>query len=126
MRRLHWIGALSLLVGLSFSFTSVASSRPPVDPPGFTKVSTTLAEQWRATGKGKRAKVWVECFVMLAGQAGNTRLQELEDAGFVSRSVIPKPHKTILTGRLLLKHLPQVTALAYVEVVEGAARVGLK
>ncbi len=95
------------------------------------KVSPVLLAQWKNAAPRARRRQWAECFVRLDGAATPDRLQSLEAVGVVVRSVIPARRdrqrpSTLLTARVRLEDLPSVAGLAFVESIEGAARVGLK
>jgi hypothetical protein len=108
------MGRLGLVVAaLCVSSVAWSASRTPTLPPGMSKVSSVLQTQWQETSRHKRRKTTIECFLRLDGQATPQRLSQLEDEGFVARSVIPTAANrqragAILTGSLQLHQLADV------------------
>ncbi len=119
----------AVLAAQAFTIThpgdALASARRPAkakdfeSTPGYEKLDLRLKEAWREKPSGKDL---LECILKARGRMGEDDQAALAAAGFNARTVVG----TIATGNLMVRDVPDVANLPFVQVMELAVPMSLK
>lgn len=96
--------------------------KPFQETDGWEKIDLRLREAWTTSVKENRRDANLECTMKTKTKISGSEREKLLSAGFKYRTVIG----TIVTGSLLVRDLPRVSNLDFVQAMELAVPMSLK